>query len=193
MLTQLLWRYLKFCHMACRATSRIGVNTSYHYCAAEAIFCCPTKNSRHLELVSKDPLFKEEKESVRRMARSHITSEKSSKNYFHCFKKPSQARHSRLPPPPPRKLRWRIFHVVERNVRVAGAVFTHQIYSWDGGGRAGWSANRCHSIMDHWIRLKFNIKMDNGVLLLCYLNKICLTLTGNFWRALASLYSEARL
>ena len=41
------------------------------------------------------------------------------------------------PPPPPRKLRRRIFHVVERNVRVAGAVFTRQIYSRDGGGRAG--------------------------------------------------------
>ncbi len=41
------------------------------------------------------------------------------------------------PPPPPRKLRRRIFHVVERNVRVAGAVFTCQIYSRDGGGRSG--------------------------------------------------------
>ena len=35
--------------------------------------------------------------------------------------------------------------------------------------------------------------MDNGVLILCYLDKICLTLTGELWRALACLYSEARL
>ncbi len=35
---------------------------------------------------------------------------------------------------------------------------------------------------------KFNMKMDNDVLLLCYFDKICLTLTGNLWRA--SLYSE---
>ena len=96
------------------------------------------------------------------------------------------------PPPPPRKLRRRIFHVVERNVPVADAVFTHQIHSRDGRGRAI-DANQCHSITDHRIRLKFNMKIDNSVLLLCYLDKICLTLTGHFWRALASLYSEARL
>ncbi len=41
------------------------------------------------------------------------------------------------PPPPPRKLRGRIFHVVERNVQVAGAVSTRQIYSQDGGGGRG--------------------------------------------------------
>jgi len=34
------------------------------------------------------------------------------------------------------------------------------------------------------------MKMDNDVLLLSYLDKICLTLTGNLWRALASLYCE---
>jgi hypothetical protein len=37
------------------------------------------------------------------------------------------------------------------------------------------------------------MKMENDVLLLCYLDKIRLILTGNLWRALASLYSEARL
>ncbi len=75
------------------------------------------------------------------------------------------------------------------DLRSAGALFTRQIYSRDGGGRAGWSADLYHSITDHRIELKFNMKMDNGVLLLCYLDKICLTLTGDFWRALASLYS----
>ncbi len=36
-------------------------------CAAEAIFCCPTENSHHLEayVVSKDALFNNEKESAR--------------------------------------------------------------------------------------------------------------------------------
>ena len=42
-------------------------------------------------------------------------------------------------------------------------------------------------------RLKFNMKIDNSVLLLCYLDKICLTHTGDFWRALASLYTKAGL
>ena len=53
------------------------------------------------------------------------------------------------------------------------------------GGRAGWSAKRCHSLTDHRIDCKFNMKIDNSILLLCYFDKICLTLTGNFWRALA--------
>ena len=35
--------------------------------------------------------------------------------------------------------------------------------------------------------------MDSDVLLLSYFDKICLTLTGDLWRALACLYSEARL
>ena len=37
------------------------------------------------------------------------------------------------------------------------------------------------------------MKMDSDVLLLSYLDKICLTLTGELRRALACVYSEARL
>ncbi len=37
------------------------------------------------------------------------------------------------------------------------------------------------------------MKVDSDVLLLSYLDKICLTLTGDLRRALASLYSGARL
>jgi hypothetical protein len=37
------------------------------------------------------------------------------------------------------------------------------------------------------------MKVVSDVLLLSYLDKICLTLTGELWRALACLYSEARL
>ena len=37
------------------------------------------------------------------------------------------------------------------------------------------------------------MKVDSDVLLLSYLDKICLTLTGDLRRALACLYSEARL
>jgi hypothetical protein len=37
------------------------------------------------------------------------------------------------------------------------------------------------------------MKVDSDVLLLSYLNKIGLTLTGDLRRALACLYSEARL
>jgi hypothetical protein len=61
------------------------------------------------------------------------------------------------------------------------------------GGRAGLSGKQCLSIMDHLIDCKFNTKIDNSILLLCYLDKICLILTGDLWQALADLYSEARL
>ncbi len=37
------------------------------------------------------------------------------------------------------------------------------------------------------------MKVVSDVLLLSYLDKICLTLTGELWRALECLYSEARL
>ena len=45
--------------------------------------------------------------------------------------------------------------------------------------------------MDYRIGAQFNMKIDKDVLLLCYLDEICLTFTGNLWRALASLYSES--
>ncbi len=98
-----------------------------------------------------------------------------------------------FPPPPPHLLAScnSGFSTWWREMCELQAPFS-QIYS-DGGGRAGWSVNQCHLITDHRIGLKFNMKMDNGVLLLCYFDKICLILTGNFWWALVSLYSEARL
>ena len=37
------------------------------------------------------------------------------------------------------------------------------------------------------------MKVDSDVLLLSYLDKICLALTGELRRALAGLFSEARL
>ncbi len=93
------------------------------------------------------------------------------------------------PPPtsrPKSKLRGRIFHVVRENVRVGGAVATRHGDSPLGGGRAGWSADWYHSITDHQFFAQFNMKVDNDVLLLSYLDKIRLTFTGNLWRALAS-------
>jgi hypothetical protein len=37
------------------------------------------------------------------------------------------------------------------------------------------------------------MKVVSDALLLSYSDKICLTLTGELWRAVACLYSEARL
>jgi hypothetical protein len=49
--------------------------------------------------VSKDALFKNEKESARTMARCHVSLEKSSKNYILCESEPSQAATHGVPPP----------------------------------------------------------------------------------------------
>ncbi len=46
----------------------------------------------------KELLFKKEKESARRTVRSHVTLEKSSKNYIRCENEPSQAAIQGFPP-----------------------------------------------------------------------------------------------
>jgi hypothetical protein len=55
--------------------------------------------------VSKDALFKKEKESARRTARCHVSLEKSSKNYIHYESEPSQAAIHSVPPYLPAKKR----------------------------------------------------------------------------------------
>ncbi len=101
----------------------------------------------------------------------------------------SQAKPPFIASPPPTsrpkgKWRGRIFHVVRENVRVGGAMATHHSDTPLGGGRAGWSADWYHSMTDHQFCAQFNMKMDNDVLLLSYLDKICLILTcdGELWR-----------
>ncbi len=94
---------------------------------------------------------------------------------YSLWKWAKPSRHSRLPPPPTSS------QVATADFPRGGekcASCRRRFHSPDllarWRGRAGWSANRCHSITDHRIWLKFNMKMDNGVLLLCYLDKICL-------------------
>ncbi len=83
--------------------------------------------------------------------------------------------------------------MVESNVPFAGAVFTCRIHSRDERGEGGVICEMMPFDNGSSDWLKYNMKIDNSILLLCYLDKICLTPTGNFWRALVSLYSEARL
>jgi hypothetical protein len=111
-------------------------------CAAEAIFCCPTENSRHLEayLVSKDALFNNEKESARTMARCHVSLEKSSINYIRCENEPSQA--TRIASPLPhlpvkRQVLEAGFPVVEQNPPRKCAVETRHSKWPTLGERAG--------------------------------------------------------
>ncbi len=121
----------------------------------------------------------------------HVSLEKSSKNYIHCESEPSQAPIHSVPP-----------HLLAKR-RLTRADLPRgegKCASWRrhgdsplGGGRAGWSADWYYSITDHQFCAQFNMKMDSDVLLLSYLDKIHLTLTGDLRRALASLYSEGRL
>ncbi len=166
----------------------------YRTCAAEAVFCYTAENSRHLkaQVTPKNPQFQEEKISVRRKARSHVTSDKSSKNYIAlCEGKP--ARGLPTPSPHPFASNYHTFYTWW----TASANRKCEVYSRESlaeeGGRTGWFAKRCHSLTDHRIDCKLKTKIANTILLLCYLNKICLTLTGGFWQALANLYSEERL
>ncbi len=43
---------------------------------------------------------------------------------------------------------------------------------------------RCHSLTDHRIDCKLKTKIANTILLLCYLDKICLILTGGLCKLL---------
>ena len=61
-----------------------------------------------------------------------------------------------------------------------------QVYSTcNWGNWQIWAANHLLS--------QLKTKIANTILLLCYFDKICLTLTGGFWQASANLYSGGRL
>jgi hypothetical protein len=77
-------------------------------------------------------------------------------------------------------------------VRSADAISTRGIYS-RGRGEGGENAKRCHSLTDHRINCKLKTKIANTILLLCYLDKMCLSPPGGLWQASANLYSEENL
>ncbi len=75
-------------------------DTQNHLCAAEAIFCCPTENSRPRSLLSVKRCDVQKGKGIsKKTARCHITLEKSSKNYIRCENEPSQAAIHSVPPP----------------------------------------------------------------------------------------------
>ncbi len=114
------------------------------------------------------------------------------KLYFLVSRKP--ARELPMPSPPPlRKLPPHIFHVVDGKVRFAGATFTRGIHSREGRGEGGVICKTMTFDNGSSDRVQINTKIDNSILLLCYLDKICLIPTGDLWQALEDLYSEARL
>ncbi len=86
-----------------------------------------------------------------------------------------------------------MFHVVDGKVRFAGATFTHGIHSREGRGEGGVICETVPFDNGSSDRLQIQHEIDNSILLLCYLDKICLIPTGDLRQALADLYSGARL
>ncbi len=76
-------------------------------------------------------------------------------------------------PPPHRAEKSHILHVGSRQVRSADAISTRGIYS-QRRGEGGKNVKRCHSLTDHQINCKLKTKIANTILLLCYLDKMCL-------------------
>ena len=77
------------------------------------------------------------------------------------------------------------------NVRVlcADAISNRGIGSRRMGEGGGKNAKRCHSLTDQRINWKLKTKIANTILLLCYLDKMCLS-PSDLWQASAFLYSE---
>jgi hypothetical protein len=91
-----------------------------------------------------------------------------------------------------------IFHVLdskcEPQVRTASAIFNRWNHSWGGWGEGGVICEMVSFVNpDHQIDCKLKTKIANTILLHCYLDKICLILTGGLWQASANLYSRGRL
>ena len=84
---------------------------------------------------------------------------------------------------------WRVCHVGKARTRENHTPNWGAKIRGEGGVIAVWYNLRT----GWWIPAKFGTEMANAILFISYLDKICLTLTGNLWRALACLYSEARL
>ena len=62
-----------------------------------------------------------------------------------------------------------------------------------GGGEGGVICETVPFVKDHWINCQLKTKIANTILLLCYLYKICLILTGGLWQASANLNCGGRL
>ncbi len=89
-------------------------------------------------------------------------------------------------PPPLREPFSHILHVVDGKWELQVRDLLKGFTRGGGGGRAGWVAKWCHWLTDHRIDCKLKTKIANTILLLCYLNKICLSLTVGFWQASAN-------
>ena len=102
-----------------------------NFCAAKAIFYCPSMNSHRprSQNTAKERTFIPEKDSTRKRPRSHVSLEKSSKNY-----KPleNRAKPNLLPDVTPQpansfgKCIWRVCHVVKPELREFLAILSSQ-------------------------------------------------------------------
>ena len=137
-----------------------------------------------------------EKDSTRKRPRSHVSLEKSSKNY-----KPLEkwAKPNLLPDVTPQLANFsgdyfrRVCHVVESKPPEFLAILTSQRNWPRTGERAGWIAVWSSSLTGWKKSALFKTRIVSDVLLLSYLDKFGPRVTVEAGRALAVLYSEARL
>jgi hypothetical protein len=108
---------------------------------------------------------------------------------FPCFNKARQRATHTIPPTSPQVATVH-FPRGGNKVRFTGATFTHGIHSREG-------RVICETMpFDNGSSDRLQIQHEDSqyfILLLCYLDKICLIPTGDLWQALADLFSEARL
>jgi hypothetical protein len=114
--------------------------------------------------------------------------EKSSKNYVSLFGgKPARG----LPTPPPTPPRREIAHLTRG--KCASAMCGRDFYSrdWLAENGGGGEKREMMPFINGWrINCKLKTKIANTILLLCYLDKMCLSPSGCLWQASAFLYSE---
>ncbi len=97
------------------------------------------------------------------------------------------------PHTPSGELLWRVFSVDLPRGEARSARIVRRFDPPFHGERAGWSAVWYSSLTGWEKSAQFKLKMVSDVLLLSYLDKIGLSLTGEAGQASAYLYSEARL
>ncbi len=109
------------------------------------------------------------------------------KTIFPCLVESLPEGYPRLPPPLREPLPH-ILHVVDGKCEPQ----VRDLLPGEGG-EGGVICEMVPFVKDHWINCKLKTKKANTIMLLRYLYKICLILTGGLWQALANLYSGGRL
>ncbi len=153
------------------------------------------KTKNHLTLLSisvtsKNLQFQEEKISARKRARSHISMEKSSKNYMSLIRgKPTRGLRKPPPTPPHREFA----ESTRGKCASARRGGNFQAWNWgaENGGEGGTRNGAIVNGLMYQLQTQSNTKIANTILLLFCIDKMCLSPSGVLWHPSASFYSGA--